>query len=294
MPESDYLVKAITKKGSFRALAVSSKFLTEEARQRHNLSHTATVAIGRAFACGVLLCNTLRKTKGHLILKIKGDGPLGNINVDVSSEGTARGYVDNTSVECFDDDGYVAVSKAIGKTGYVHVTYDKEKGEPHNGSVELISGEIAQDVVQYLSLSEQIPSFLSCGVYLEPKTGKVLHAGGLLIQAMPGAKEEELKLLEEKASKLDPFTILLRSGLSITEILKKILGDFEVDILTEFEGICFHCPCSKERFESALASLDKSEIRKIIEKTGYAEGRCHYCNNVYKIIKEELIQLLNS
>ncbi|MBI3308840.1 MAG: Hsp33 family molecular chaperone HslO [Candidatus Melainabacteria bacterium] len=293
MPDTDYLVKALTKEGSFRALAVSSKYLTEEARQRHNLSHTAVVALGRTFACGILLCNTLRKSKGHLILKLKGDGPLGGINVDISSEGTARGYVDNPHIECFDKKNYVSTSKALGKTGYVHVTYDNEKGIPHSGSVELTTGEIAEDLAHYLALSEQIPSFISCGVYLEPKSGKVLHAGGILIQTMPGATEEDIKILEETASKLDPFTILQRSGLTLQEILNKALKSFGVEIISEFEGICFHCPCSKEKFESALAALDKAEVRKIINKTGYAEGRCHYCNNVYRITKEILIKIYN-
>ena len=172
MLDSDYLVKAITKNGTFRACAITSSKLTEEARLRHNLSHTATVAIGRAFACAILLCNTLRKSKGHLILKIKGDGPLGLVTADASNEGTIRGYVQNKQIECFDERGYVDIDKAIGKKGYIKVIYDNEKGIPYNASVEIISGEIAKDVVNYLALSEQIPSFLSCGVYLEPSSEK--------------------------------------------------------------------------------------------------------------------------
>ena len=193
MPDSDYLVKAHTKYSSFRAIAVSTNNLTEEARQRHNLSHTATVALGRAFACGILLCYTLRKTKGHLTFKVKGTGPLGSIIVDTSNEGTVRGYVDHPEVECFDKHGYVDIDKAVGKTGYVHVSYDQEKGIPYKSSVELVSGEIGDDTVQYLVSSEQIPSFLSCGVYQEPTTGKVLQAGGVLIQTTPNASENDIK-----------------------------------------------------------------------------------------------------
>lgn len=292
MPESDYLVKAISKNGSFRAMAVSTSNLSEEARERHNLSHTGTVALGRAFACGILLCYTLRKAKGHLTLKIKGDGPLGGIIVDASSEGTVRGYVGHPLIECFDKKGYVDIDKAVGKTGYVHVTYDTEKGIPHQSSSELISGEIAKDVVNYLAVSEQIPSYISCGVYLEPKTGKVLQAGGILIQTMPGAKDTEINTLEETVSKIDPFSILLRAGLTLEQIIKKTLADFEVEIISEFEGVCFHCGCNHERFESAVASLGKFEIKKIIEEVGYAEGRCHFCNNVYLVKREQLESLV--
>ncbi len=293
MPESDYLVKAISKNGSFRAMAVSINNLSEEARQRHNLSHTATVALGRVFACGILLCYTLKKSKGHLTLKVKGDGQLGGIVVDASNEGTVRGYVDCPQIECFDEKGYVDIDKAVGKTGYVHVSYDTGKGMPHQSSSELVSGEIAKDIVNYLAISEQIPSYISCGVYLEPNTGKVLQAGGILIQTMPGAVDEDIKVLEETVSKIDPFSILLRSGLTLEGIIRKTLGKFEIEIISEFEGLCFHCGCSQERFESAVASLGEDEIQEIIAQVGYAEGRCHFCNNVYLVGKEKLQQLLN-
>ena len=294
MLDSDYLIKAITKNNAFRAIAVSTIRLTEEARQRHNLSHTATVALGRTFACGILLCHTLRKSKGHLTLKIKANGPLGGLIVDASNEGTVRGYTFHPEIECFDEKGYVDIDKAVGKTGYVHVSYDNVKGMPYTGSVELISGEIAKDIVNYLAISEQIPSYVSCGVYLEPKSGKVLQAGGILVQAMPFAYEKDLKTLEETVSKLDPFSILLRAGNSLEDIVKKTLKGFEVEIVSEFEGLCFYCGCSQNTFESAISALEKSEIKKIIETTGNAEGRCHFCNNVYIVKKEELIKLLNN
>lgn len=292
MPESDYLIKVITKNNAFRATAVSTPRLNEEARQRHNLSHTATVALGRTFACGILLCYTLKKSKGHLTLKIKANGPLGGIIVDASNEGTVRGYVVHPDVECFDKKGYVDIDTAVGKTGYVHVSYDNEKGTPYTGSVELISGEIAKDIVNYLAISEQILSYISCGVYLEPKSGKVLQAGGILVQALPFVGEEDLKNLEETVSKLDPFSMLLRAGNSLEDIVKKALKGFEVEIVSEFEGLCFHCGCSQATFKSAISALEKNEIKKIIETTGNAEGRCHFCNNTYKVSKEELQKLL--
>ena len=291
MPDIDHLIKAITKKGAFRAVAVSTCNLTEEARQRHNLSHTACVALGRTLACGILLCNTLRKTKGHLTLKIKGDGKLGGVIVDASNEGTVRGYVENPTIECFNKQGYVSVSTCVGKVGYVHVSYNTEKGIPYRGSVELVSGEIAKDVVNYLANSEQIPSFLSCGVYLEPSSGKVLHAGGILIQSLPEADEDDITKLEESAVKLDPVTHLFRANLTLEEIIKKVLSDFEIEIVSEFEGLCFYCPCSLDAFQNALASLGKEEIQKIINTIGYAEGRCHFCNNVYNVKKEVLVEL---
>jgi len=294
MPDSDYLIKAISKNGAFRAIAVSTRNLTEEARQRHNLSHTATVALGRTFACGVLLCYTLRKTKGHLTLKIKGNGPLGTLISDASSEGTVRGYVDHPEIECFDKKGLVDIDKAVGKTGYIHVSCDNEKSIPYQGSVELVSGEIAKDVVNYMATSEQIPSYVSCGVYLEPKTGKVLHAGGILIQALPEAKENNIKNFEEAVSKLDPFSILLRAGFDLEAIIKKSLAGFEVEIISEFEGLCFHCGCNQNRFESAIAALGKNEIKKIIDEVGFAEGRCHFCNNKYLVKEEVLVEILKA
>lgn len=293
MSNSDYLTRALTKNNAFRAIAIRTTNLTEEARQRHNLSHTAAVALGRTLACGILLCNTLRKTKGHLTLKIKGDGPLGSIIVDSSNEGTVRGYLTHPQVECFDKKGYVDIDKAVGKTGYIHVIYDMEGGIPHQGVVELSTGEIANDVVNYLATSEQIPSFVSCGVYLEPGSGKVLHSGGIIIQTLPHAKEEDIKKVEDAVSRLDPFSILLRSGLTLEQIIKKALPDFEIEMISEFEGLCFYCGCSQKKFEDAISSLAREEIEKIISSIGFAEGRCHFCNNVYLIKKEELQNYLN-
>ena len=109
---------------------------------------------------------------------------------------------------------------------------------------------------------------------------------------MPNAKEEDIKTLEETVSKLDPFSILLRSGLNLEQITKKALSDFEVEMTSEFEGLCFHCGCNQDRFESAVSALGKNEIRKIIETVGFAEGRCHFCNNVYLVKKEQLQELL--
>ena len=296
MLDSDYLVKAISINGAFRTIAVSTRNLTEEVRQRHNLSHTATVALGRTFTCGILLCYTLRKTKGHLTLKIKGNGPLGTILSDASNEGTVRGYVDHPEIECFDNNGLIDIDKAVGKIGYLHVSYNnvKSKSIPYQGSVELVSGEIAKDVVNYMATSEQIPSYVSCGVYLEPSSGKVLHAGGILIHALPNANENDIKRVEETVSKLDPFSILLRSGLNLEQIIKKSLTGFDVEITSEFEGLCFHCGCSQNRFESAVAALGKNEIKKIIDEIGYAEGKCHFCNNRYLVKGEDLVKLLKS
>ena len=293
MLESDYLVRAITKNGEFRTIAISTKILTEEARQRHNLSHTAAVALGRTLICGILLCHTLRKTKGHLTLKIKGNGPLGGIIVDSSNEGTVRGYVENPMTECFDKKGYVDIDKAVGKSGYVHVSYDHKNSPNYTSTIDIISGEIAQDVVSFLATSEQIRSYISCGIYLEPNSGEVLHAGGVIVQAMPKASNNDLEKLEETVSKLDPFSILLRAGMSLEDIIKKTLSGFEVEILSEYEGLCFYCGCNKIRFQSAITALGKEEIKKIINTTENAEGRCHFCNNTFLISKEELIKLIS-
>lgn len=288
MLSKDYLVKGITKNGAFRVTVVLTRHLTEEARQKHNLSHTATVALGRSFACGILLCSTLKKIKGSLTFKIRGSGPLGVILVEANTIGTVRGYVANPTVECFDKNGYISVSQAVGKNGTIEVIYSTQKGFPYKGSTEIVTGEIADDVVNYLAVSEQINSFLSCGVYIDPKGNNISHAGGILIQRMPEATEEDIELLEETVSKLDPFTILLRSNLSVEDIIKKAFKGFEVEIFSDYENICFNCDCSKERFKNALSTLKKTEVQDIIEKVGYAEGKCHFCNATYTLSKKEL------
>ena len=186
---TDKLIRAIAADGGIKAVGVITTDLTEEARRRHKLSYVATAALGRSMASGLLLASNMKKEGSRVNIHVKGNGPLGAILADAGLDGTVRGYVQNPSVELPPNDrGKLDVGKAVGHEGYLHVVRDVGYGQPYSSTVELVSGEVGEDVASYLVTSEQTPSALLVGVFVGEMG--VTAAGGILLQIMPKAATE--------------------------------------------------------------------------------------------------------
>lgn len=285
----DGILKAISADGTIRAVIATTTDLVEVARQRHQLSYTATAALGRALTAGALLA-PLAARDGQVLLKFQGDGPLGKVVVDASPKGTVRGYVQNPEVELpLNSLGNFDVGAAIGKTGYLHVTIDHGFGGPHMSTVELASGEVGEDVNRYLVNSDQAGSVVVVGTHLN-KSG-VEAAGGLIIQLLPDHTEETICKIENNITTFGAFTFLMRRGMSLEQILERILAGFEITALTEVKPLSFRCKCSDERFVEALKVFPKQDLISMAEEDGQAEGRCHFCNEFYYVGKERLLDL---
>ena len=285
----DGILKAMTADGRVRAAIATTTQLVEDARRRHELSYTATAALGRAMTAGLLLARIISR-KGQVALKFQGNGPLGRVFVDASPEGTARGYVDNPQVELpLNSLGNFDVGGAIGKTGYLHVTVDEGFGRAYVSTVELASGEVGEDINRYLVNSDQTGSIVVVGTHVS-KSG-VEAAGGLIIQLLPDHTEETICQIENNITTFGTFTFLMRRGMSLEEILKRILSGFEVLPLTPVEPVQYSCKCSKERFVEALKILPKTELISMAEEDGKCEGRCHYCNEFYYVGRDRLLDL---
>ena len=284
----DQLIRATAANGGIRAVGVLTTDLTETARQRHSLSYLATAALGRSMAAGLLLASSMKQPQSRVNLRIKGTGPLGSITVDAGLNGTVRGYVTNPSLELPPNaQGKLDLGGAIG-AGYLHVTRDLGQGTPYTGTVELVSGEIGEDVTYYLAHSEQTPSALVVGVY--SSQAGVEAAGGLLIQILPKISHDEtlIELLESRLASLSGFTALLRSGQTLPEILQTLLGDLDLEMVTEPQPLSFWCPCSRDRVQGALTLLGAAELRDMIATDGGAEVTCDFCNEVYRLNVEDL------
>ncbi|MGE0261676.1 MAG: Hsp33 family molecular chaperone HslO [Candidatus Obscuribacterales bacterium] len=288
----DGILKAMTADGSIRAAIATTTQAVECARGKHGLSYTATAALGRAMTAGLLLAQ-MQCREGQVALKFQGNGPLGRVFVDASPNGTVRGYVDNPQVELpLNSLGNFDVGGAIGKTGYLHVTVDHGFGRPYMSAVELVSGEVGEDINRYLVASDQTGSIVVVGAHLSRQG--VEAAGGLIIQLLPDHTEEAICQIENNITTFGTFTFLMRRGMGLEEILKRILSGFEVLTLTEEEPVAFSCKCSKERFVEALKILSKKDLLSMAEEDGQAEGRCHFCNEYYLVGKDRLLDLARS
>lgn len=289
---ADQLVRATAAEGGIRIVGVITTRLTEEARQRHKLSYVATAALGRTMSAGLLLASNMKRPESRVNIRVKGDGPLGGILIDAGLDGTVRGYVDNPAVELPPNKkGKLDVGGAVGG-GYLYVVRDVGYGYPYSSTVELVSGEIGDDVTHYLVSSEQTPSALVLGVFVS--ASGVSAAGGLLVQVMPKAARDEqlVQTLESRVAALSGFTPLLQANKTLPQIFEELVGDMGLEILPETQMLRFHCGCSFDRVLGALKMLGEAELQDMIEKDDGAEATCHFCGEVYQASSSELAQLI--
>jgi len=289
----DQLVRATAANGGIRAVGVITTRLTDEARQRHNLSYVATAALGRTMTGGLLLASSMKRPGSRVTLKVNGNGPLGSVLVDAGLDGTVRGYVQHPTVELPPNDkGKLDVGGAVGKEGYLYVVRDVGYGYPYSTTVELVSGEIGEDITHYLFTSEQTPSALILGVFVD--ADGVQAAGGLLLQVLPKAAEDEelVSALESRVSQLSGFTPLLRANKTLPEIFEDLLGDFDLHIFPETQMVQFSCPCSVNRVLGALKLLGQTELQDMIEKDEGAEATCEFCQEIYQVNSDQLAELI--
>ena len=290
---ADQLIRATAADGGIRAVGVITTRLTEEARGRHKLSYVATAALGRTMSAGLLLASNMKRSGSRVNIRVKGSGLLGGILVDAGLDGTVRGYVDNPDVELPPNSkGKLDVGGAVGKEGYLYVVRDVGYGYPYASTVELVSGEIGEDIAHYLVTSEQTPSALVLGVFVGAEG--VTASGGILIQVLPKAAKDDalVEILQSRVAALSGFTPLLQAGLNLPEIFEQLLGDMGLNILPETQLVRFNCGCSFDRVMGALKMLGEAELQDMIEKDRGAEATCHFCGEVYQASSDELAQLI--
>ncbi len=288
---TDQLVRAISKDGCVKAVAVSTRDLTERARQIHKTLPVATAALGRTLAACSMMGNALKGEGSSLTLQIKGGGPLGTILAVSDSEGNVRGTVDNPQVDLpLRADGKLDVGGAVGCDGTLTVIRDLHMKEPYVGSVALLGGEIAEDLAAYFVESEQIPTACGLGVLVD-RDQSVRSAGGYLIQLLPGAGEDVISKVEGSIMAAGQVSSILTENDDPEAMLRRVLGDFDLEIL-EKSPISYRCFCSRERMERALISLGPGELRAMIGEQGEATLTCRFCDSVQHFSREELEGLL--
>ena len=286
----DYLIKAIAFNKKIRAFVVITTDTVEEARRRHDTFATASAALGRTITSGVLFAGMLKGQERYTI-RVEGNGPLGHLLVDAYADGRVRGYVQHPHVDFpLNEKGKLDVKRAVGTEGLIVVVRDLGLKQAFSGQVPIVSGEIGEDMANYLLNSEQIPSSVGVGVLVAPNLS-IQAAGGFMIQALPGCPDDVLIHLEKHLPNLKNISTLVDEGFTPEDIVESLLMTDDVEILQKIP-VHFECTCSKERTNQLLIKLGKEELKSMLEDDGQAEVQCDFCKAKYHYLADELRQMI--
>ena len=290
---ADRIVRAISTDGMVQAAAICSRDLTERARQIHKTLPVATAALGRTLAAASMMGNALKSDGASLTLQFKGGGPLGTVLAVSDNEGNVRGYVTNPHVDIpLRKDGKLDVGTAVGHEGTLTVIKDLHMKEPYVGTIDLLGGEIAEDVAGYFVESEQIPTACALGVLVD-RDQSVKAAGGYLIQLMPGAAEDTIAKVEGGIMAAGAVSAILEKNDDLEAMLRTVMSDFDLKIL-ETCPVEYRCYCSRERVERALISLGRTELEQMLSEQGGCQLTCQFCDAVYEFTAEDIQRLLKN
>ena len=289
----DTIITATAKEGMVRIIAGSTTNLVEKARDIHDCTPVAAAALGRLLTAGALLGSTLKSEKDVTTLKINGGGDAEGVVVTAYKGGVVKGYIGNPYGDMpLNSKNKLDVGGYIGKNGNLIIIKDLGLKDPYVGQVPIFSGEIAEDLAYYYTVSEQTPSAVALGVLVD-KDYSIKSAGGFIVQMMPGADELLADVITYRLEEIPSITTLLDEGKTIKEIIEYIFDGMDLKILEEVEPE-FSCNCSRDKVEKALISIGEKDLREIAEEGKDEELKCHFCNTSYVFTKEDIEKLLNN
>ncbi|WP_136524669.1 Hsp33 family molecular chaperone HslO [Geomonas ferrireducens] len=287
---TDYLVRAMAKSGTVRALTCVTTATVSEVCRRHGTLPTATAALGRALTAGAMM-GALMKTGQRVALRFEGNGPLKKIVIEADANGSVRGYVGDPQVHLLRPDGALDVPNALGRAGFITVAKDLGLKEPYRGMVQLYTGGIAEDLALYLVESEQIPSAVGIAEFIE-QDGEVAACGGFLIQAIPPIDPLVIEELMTRIEQLPSLSDLLHQGKTPEEIMALLLAGIDYEIL-EKRAVGFACSCDRERIERVLISMGKKELSAMLVEQHGSEVTCEFCGEKYIFNESDLERLID-
>ncbi len=284
----DYMIKALDGSGGVKVVLAATTHLVEHARQRHHTSATASAALGRVLTAALIMTHDLKDPADVVSVRFNGDGPAGVIIATATGMGTVRGYISEPQADLpAAAPGKLNVGGLVGTEGYVEVLKDIGMKQPFTGRVPLVSGEIAEDLVQYFMHSEQVPTLLALGVLVDVDLS-IKAAGGLMVQALPGVDDELLASIEQQVLKLGNISSALEMTENLEELLQKVMGGIEYQLIGE-QDLEFCCTCSRERLAVILSSYSKEELERLCDDEGTMEVTCNFCNQQYHYTPEQIM-----
>jgi len=288
---NDYLVRGMSMDGFVKVVAIRSTEMVKRGAEIHGTTPNATAALGRALTAASMMGNMQKVENGSMTLQIRGGGPIGTITVVSDPAGNVRGCVTEPRVPLVEKyPGKLDVGATVGTDGTLTVIRDLQMKEPYIGSVQLVSGEIGDDVTAYFAESEQTPTACALGVLVD-RDQSVKVAGGYLVQLLPGAPDEVIDAVEAGIKRAGAVTKMLDSGMTPEEILTEVCGDLGL-LFFENEPVCYKCYCSRDRVTAALISLGREELRQIADEGKAFPVECQFCDTVYRFTPEDVEKLL--
>lgn len=285
------LIKATAQGGDVRIIAAETTEIVQEAATNHNTSPTATAALGRMLTAGSLMGSMLKNETDSITVQVNGGGICDGILVTGRANGRVKGYIVNPEADLpLNAKGKLDVGGVVGTDGKMTVIMDLGMKEPYLSSVPLYSGEIAEDLAYYYTVSEQLPSAVALGVLVDVD-GSVQKAGGFIIQMMPEANEHIADILMYRLEEIPSLTTMLDDGKSIIEVIEYIFEDMGLVIHEQITPELY-CDCSREKVEKAFISIGEAELQKIYEEEQDEELVCHFCNKKYTFTKGDIGVLL--
>ena len=288
---NDYLVRGMTMDGFVKMVAIRSTELVRRGCEIQKTTPNASAAFGRCLTAASMMGNMQKVENGSMTLQIRGGGPIGTITVVSDYEGNVRGCVTEPNVPLMEKyPGKLDVGATVGTDGTITVIRDLQMKEPYIGSVQLVSGEIGDDVTAYFAESEQTPTACALGVLVDTDLS-VKVAGGYLIQLLPGAPDEVIDAVEKGIKQAGAVTKMLENGMTPEEILTEVCGDLGV-LFFENEPVCYKCYCNRHRVEAALISVGREELTEIMAEGKTFPVDCQFCDTVYRFTPEDIAELL--
>lgn len=287
------ILRGMTRDGSARVLVINSRELVNEMIRVHKTAPTATAALGRLVTASSMIGTMLPENGDTVTLNFTSDGEIGKMIAVADYFGNVKSYIKNPLADPKRKlSGKLDVSAAVGE-GSLSVIKDVGGKEPVCGTIEIVSGEIAEDIATYFAKSEQVPTLLSLGVLVD-KDYTCLAAGGVLVQLLPFPEEETVNLIERNAADLSNISSLFKDGKSNEEIFAIAMRDIPFDLFDVVE-VEYKCDCSRERMRKKIASLGKSEVLGMLdeqEREGKAReltAICRFCNSQYTFKEKDLV-----
>ena len=285
------IVRVITKDASVVCSAIDGTDIAARIEQINKSSAVCTAALGRLALGASLMGFGLKNRDDTLTVRVDGGGPAGTLIAVSDSYGNVKAYISHPNVELpLNSVGKLDVGGAVGREGTLTVIKDMGLKEPYSGQIPLVSGEIAEDITQYLAVSEQTPGACALGVLIDTDL-TVKCAGGFLVQVLPFAPDEAIDRIEQNLKNITSVTALLEKGMTAEEIAKLPLEGLEPDVLDDFE-VNYVCDCSRERTERMLISLGRDDLEDLA-RDEVTEVRCNFCDKIYRFTAEEIKALIN-